>query len=94
MLLVLLNAVIEPYAVPEFVEYLQIAVSSVVSERVVTVVPAESDDDGEPPVRMGAVLSTITVTPVDVALLLELSRATATRVWEPSAIAVVSHDTP
>jgi hypothetical protein len=55
------NAVIEPYAVPDAVEYLHVAASSVVSESVVLVVLSAKVPEGEPPERTGGVLRTVTL---------------------------------
>lgn len=69
---------------PAVVEYLQVAVSSVVSEIVVEAVPAERVPEGAPLARTGgvvseAVLFTVMLTAVDVAVLEEASLATAER---------------
>ena len=49
--------VIEEYETPEVVEYLQVAFSSVVKDRVAWVVPAESSPVGEPLLLIGGLVS-------------------------------------
>ncbi len=50
-------SVIDPYAVPAEVEYLQVAFSSVVKDKVTCVVPADWPPEGEPAERTGGVES-------------------------------------
>jgi hypothetical protein len=49
------NAVIEPYELPGEVEYLQVAASSVLTPRVVDVVPEDRVPVGVPPLTKGGV---------------------------------------
>lgn len=77
VLLVVEKEVIESYAVAVDVEYLQVADSSVVRERVVEVVPTESSLLGDPAERTGTVLSTVKITTDEVVVLPAASRATA-----------------
>jgi hypothetical protein len=63
---------------------LHVAFSFVVSERMVEVVPKESVPLGDPLLKMGGVLSTVTVMADEVATLLFISVVDAMSVWDPS----------
>ncbi len=80
VLFVVPNEVIESYAVPGDVLYLQTADSLVERVRLVDVVLYTSVPEGAPAERTGAVLSTVTTTDEEVVVLLAASRATAVRV--------------
>lgn len=75
------------------VEYLQVAVSLVVRERLVDVVPIDSAPVGAPEDRTGAVLSTVMVIADEMVVLFVESLATAVSACKPSATAVESHVT-
>jgi hypothetical protein len=77
------------YAVPGAVEYLQVAFSLVISERVVEVVLTARVPEGMPPERTGAVLSMVMEAADEVAKLPEVSSATASIVWTPSAASLL-----
>ena len=73
--------------------YLQVAISLVVRE-IITVVVALVVPEGDPPDRIGAVLSTVIETTLEVARFPAESLATAINVWVPSATEVESQITP
>src|SRR5256885_11109112 len=58
------------------------------------IVPAtEAPEAGEEMETVGGVLSTVTLSGVEVAVFPAASRATAVRVWDPSRAVVVVHET-
>jgi hypothetical protein len=77
---------------PDEVAYRHVAFSFVVSERMVEVVPRGSVLVGDPLLKMGGVLSTVTVMADDVATLLFISVVDAMSVWDPSVEDAVFHE--